>query len=416
MKPRVLSTCLLMMVWMLILMGCGEGTTDQDAAAKIRQAEIDKLRTLPYVGGTKAKPSDQTGVTVLDRQRSFPGYTLYSIQDLCMTDLIDAEGTVIKSWSHGDLGTWEHSELLPNGDLLVVGTAAKAWTLKDAPPQAFDDGRYLERFDWDGNLIWKKHFNTHHDVEVTPDGDLILMSFEWRAEGHRGNFVRADQLLMLDQSGDLKKTYSLLDAIRAEDSGFELNEVKPRKTRRRSTIDLLHSNSVEWMVDTELAARNSLYALNNILVCFRHQDRVAVFDWETETVVWSWGQGELSGPHDAHTLSNGNILIFDNGLRDIRSRILEVDPITETIVWQYMADPPKSFYTQSKGSAQRLPNGNTLISESNKGRGFEITPAGEIVWEYISPHMLKPNKRAAIVRMTRFPESFVEAIMKDHGQ
>jgi hypothetical protein len=43
------------------------------------------------------------------------------------------------------------------------------------------------------------------------------------------------------------------------------------------------------------------------------------------------------------------------------------------------------FYTAFMGNAQRLWNGNTHITESATGRLFEVTPAGEVVWEYILP-------------------------------
>jgi hypothetical protein len=42
------------------------------------------------------------------------------------------------------------------------------------------------------------------------------------------------------------------------------------------------------------------------------------------------------------------------------------------------------------GNAQRLPNGNTLITESAFGRFFEVTREGEIVWEYVNPFFGKP--------------------------
>jgi len=42
------------------------------------------------------------------------------------------------------------------------------------------------------------------------------------------------------------------------------------------------------------------------------------------------------------------------------------------------------------GYAQRLPNGNTLITESSFGRFFEVTKQGEIVWEYVNPFFGKP--------------------------
>jgi hypothetical protein len=44
-----------------------------------------------------------------------------------------------------------------------------------------------------------------------------------------------------------------------------------------------------------------------------------------------------------------------------------------------------TFFSQFISSAQRQPNGNTLICEGANGRIFEVTPGGEIVWEYVNP-------------------------------
>ena len=44
------------------------------------------------------------------------------------------------------------------------------------------------------------------------------------------------------------------------------------------------------------------------------------------------------------------------------------------------------FYSPFVSSAQRLPNGNTLITEGSDGRIFEVTRNHELVWEYISPY------------------------------
>ena len=68
--------------------------------------------------------------------------------------------------------------------------------------------------------------------------------------------------------------------------------------------------------------------------------------------------------------------------------ILEIDPKTNEIVWEYN-DRKNLFYSPVCSGAQRLPNGNTFICESTKGRFFEITPDGEIVWEYINPFFTK---------------------------
>jgi hypothetical protein len=87
-------------------------------------------------------------------------------------------------------------------------------------------------------------------------------------------------------------------------------------------------------------------------------------------------------------LDNGNILLFDNGAhrRGMNfSRVIEIDPKSNEIAWEYQGDPPLSFYSYNISSAERFSNGNTLICEGAPGRVLEVTQGGEIVWEYISP-------------------------------
>ena len=71
------------------------------------------------------------------------------------------------------------------------------------------------------------------------------------------------------------------------------------------------------------------------------------------------------------------------------SRVLEINPVTKEIVWQYTGassgNPGWSFRSTHISNARRLPNGNTFIDEGQIGRFFQVTPAGDIVWEYINP-------------------------------
>ena len=98
-----------------------------------------------------------------------------------------------------------------------------------------------------------------------------------------------------------------------------------------------------------------------------------------------WG-----GQHDCQILDNGNILFFANGLyapgQLSSSKIIEMDPKTGEEVWSYEGSPPWSFYSPHISGCQRLWSGNTLICEGIWGRIFEVTPGGDIVWEYISPY------------------------------
>ena len=82
--------------------------------------------------------------------------------------------------------------------------------------------------------------------------------------------------------------------------------------------------------------------------------------------------------------------------------MVELDPSRKKIVWEYRSDSPQQFFSVSRGSSQRLPNGNTLITESDKGCVFEVTSGGEMVWEFFNPEIkMEDEKRAAIYRMTR---------------
>ena len=149
-----------------------------------------------------------------------------------------------------------------------------------------------------------------------------------------------------------------------------------------------------------------------VLVSTRYQDRVYLIDWTARKIAWSWGRGEISGPHDATLLDNGNVLLFDNGLERDWSRVLEVDPRTNEIVWSFGAQGEGAFHTEARGGSQRLPNGNTLIANSNSGHAFEVTPEGDVVWEFWNPRFNDEGHRAILVRMKRYPVELVAALLR----
>jgi hypothetical protein len=134
----------------------------------------------------------------------------------------------------------------------------------------------------------------------------------------------------------------------------------------------------------------------------RNIDLIGVVDIENNELVWSWGAGKLDKQHHPTLLENGNVLIFDNRPIDQASRVFELNPLFKAIEWEYKAEPPGDFYSPFRGGNQRLSNGNTLITESDRGRVFEVTPGGQIVWEFYNPIVnADQEERAAIYRMTR---------------
>lgn len=88
-------------------------------------------------------------------------------------------------------------------------------------------------------------------------------------------------------------------------------------------------------------------------------------------VVRTIGEGILKKQHDPEVLLSGNILLANH--RTPHSAI-EIDP-TGKVVWEYKMPDPTTWPVRD---ANRLPNGNTLITGTTKI--LEVTPAGEIVW------------------------------------
>ena len=95
------------------------------------------------------------------------------------------------------------------------------------------------------------------------------------------------------------------------------------------------------------------------------------------------------------------------------SRVLEINPITLEVLWEYTLGGTERyrFYSAYVSNAQRLPNGNTLVNEGMDGRIFELTPEEEIVWEYVNPFLSDddtPSRR--IYRAYRVPYDWIPQV------
>jgi hypothetical protein len=319
--------------------GCG---SKPDAEPQ-RDAELDRLRALGYVGFTDQQVDpDADSVTHYDPERSAPGYNLISNRDLTSAQLFDARGVVVREWKDPGANHWSNAELQSNGDLLVTGSE-----------QVDTKGsNFLLRMSWDGEVVWRSEINAHHDAEIRPDGLVATLTFNFRRipEIDAEHEVKDHGVALLTPDGELIEEHSLYDLLCGDPSQFKCEKVPPKTAAGVTFIDLLHTNSLEFMHRPELEGRHPLYASSNVLVSIRHQDTIAVFDLEAGKLVWSWGRGEISGQHDATVLANGNILLFDNGVGLDRSRILEIDPLSKEIVWEYQAENPSDFFSLRKGS------------------------------------------------------------------
>ena len=320
------------------------------------------------------------GLIAHDPERAFQGYTLFTPQFGGGPPLlIDMEGKVVHQWRTPLAAHYAY--LLPNGNLLALcktpGSAMRirVWQLVGA-------GAVME-IDWDGKVLWEvRDPDHHHDARLIRNGNVLMLCIEEvppdlaaKVRGglpgsEHGGVMYSDKVVEMTKEGAVVWEWHAWQHLDPE-----VDRITPQDWREEWT----HANAVEELPE------------GDILVSFRNISTIAIIERRTGKIRWRLGPEVLAQQHHPTLLPNGNILVFDNGTHRVNnpftfSRVLEIDPATKRIVWSYQDQPIFNFYSPYESSAQRLPNGNTFICEGVFGRLFEVTPEGQVVWEYVNPY------------------------------
>jgi hypothetical protein len=335
-----------------------------------------------------------------------PGYNLVD------GVLIDVEGCVIKNWKSRYLGI-----LLPGGRYVA---------------QERYESRKWGMYTFDDKTLWEMDFPIHHDIVLTPAGTIITLTKEMHEyKGRKVDFCvvvefdlegrELSRWSTWENLGTLQKYHRRLELDRPR--VFFLPEPPGRKTQSPwgGHYDYYRLNSLQVLPQTQLGLKDRRFKEGNWLISFRHGSMMFTLDGDTKEVAWKCIAGDvpgcLEGQHSPAMLPDGRVLLFDNGRYRGWSRVLELDPVGLKITWEYRAP---DFYTLSQGHVQKLPNGNLLVTESEKGRAFELTPDKDIVWEYYHPqvqdesnsmHPESFGRRQWIYRMVRYPPEFFNGLM-----
>jgi len=344
------------------------------------------------------------GVRCYERGRCFDGYTLFSQAFGEVEYLIDMNGLVVHTWpvTHSQL-----AELLPTGNLMVD-----------------DYGHGISELTPRGETVWEWRGPYHHDFYCKPDGNVVLLVERWESPldglylpGTEPGQSRTDGILEVDQQGNVCWEFWFGDHLAelAQQSGLPLPVPYARRDEQGRYHDLglsdwAHANTIELLPETPLGARDARFRRGNMLFSLRALDIIGVIDPESEEIVWAWGLGELDGQHQPTMLDDGNILIFDNGTARGFSRAVEMNPATGEVVWVY--EDRDGFFSPFRAGVQRLPNGNTLIAESDAGRILEVTPDKELVWDFHTPFLGQRDGHQGrhIYRATRYSEEQCAAL------
>lgn len=379
---------------------------------------------------------------VLKTDAASPGYTLIAPFGGQSTYLIDLDGKVVHQWTT-ERAPSQAAYLLSDGSLLrTYKVANEVFNVPGGPAggiQKFDwDGKLI----WDYQVSDQLKMS-HHDIEPMPNGNVLVVAWELKTEQQAiaagrdpdkltDGCLWPEMILELKPKGlndaEIIWQWKLWDHLVQSHDPSKNNFGRPDQHREkvdlnyidRPIADWIHCNSIDYSPQ-----------LDQIMLCGRTFDELWVIDHSTTTAEAATGQGgtsgqggdllyrwgnpftyfagtpfdqKLFGQHDPHWIPQGlpgagRVLVFNNGSdrderpfstvdelqtpRDSSGQYLSLDGAPfgpEKLTWRYEAG--NQLYSQRVSGSQRLPNGNTLICEGETGRVFEVTTAGQVVWDY----------------------------------
>ncbi len=299
-------------------------------------------------------------------------------------------------------------------------TSAQCLNAGCSPSNSYTNAQMdaIVEVDRKGNVIWEWCFFDHvvQDIDASKPTYGVIANTPGRINLNlRGNPVKSDWMhcnsLDYNQDLDLMVINSVHGEFYVIDHG---NTFMPNDAD--SSISLAASSKGDFLYRFGDPAK------------YNKGDPPSVLDnWEKATS----GHKQLGGSHDIQWIKpglpgEGNFLVFNNAenLFELtpQSYIIEINPylnssgiitgsfvspptagyntvsspnsnlmkekknVSKQIVWTFSSKNNTSFYSTIGSSAQRLPNGNTLVCSMNDGHFFEVEPGDtSIVWEYINP-------------------------------
>ncbi|MBW1914156.1 MAG: aryl-sulfate sulfotransferase [Deltaproteobacteria bacterium] len=395
------------------------------------------------------------GTTVYNPEKCWNGFTVLSVLPHHDTYLIDMNGNEVHKWKDS---TGMPARVYPGGHLMASTRYwskgrqdHKTLQLKDFNNNIIWEFRKWEEVPADpgepesspGNMWIARQ---HHDYQIagnpvgyyapgmepTPGKGKVLIlghTVYNQPEINKNLSIIDDVLYEVTQEGKIVWTWKAGEHFK--EYGFDADAIEAMqgiKQSRGGSIDWWHQNSASYLGPNKWYNQgDERFHPDNIILDSRNANVICIISKKTGKVVWKCGPnydkepdknlGWIIGLHHAHMIpkglpGEGNILIYDNGgfagygkpnpmapsgsniVKRDYSRVIEFDPITKTIVWEYSPKFLRYFswdnfrqYSPYISAAQRLSNGNTMITEGGMGRVFEVTAKGELVWEFVSPYV-----------------------------
>ncbi|MDX1739793.1 MAG: aryl-sulfate sulfotransferase [Rhodothermales bacterium] len=380
---------------------------------------------------------------------AYDGYTFFAPRSATRTFLVDMEGRLVHTWESdytvaNPAYLLEDGSVLRTATFGRGFSRFDAGGVGARVEQIDWDGELRWAFELAGDSA-----QLHHDIEPLPNGNILMMAWVYKSrqeaiEQGRDSLLITDDGVWPeaiievrptgDFGGEIVWQWNVWDHLVQDYDPGRPNYGDVSAHPELIDLNFAAERGKDWIHFNAIAYNAEL---DQILISNRGFDEIWIIDHGTTTeeaaghtggrygrggdLLYRWGNPaayragtesdqQLFGQHDSHWIADGlegegRILLFNNGFRRPAGAYSSADEVqppqlpdgsymwpasgeafdpTEPF-WSYTAPVPIEMYSAILSSAQRLPNGNTLICTGAWGTVIEITPTGEEVWRYVNP-------------------------------
>ena len=267
------------------------------------------------------------------RDECSPGLLLYTSERKPIIYLMNLEGEHVHRWVFQKRDLLTAQEQFRSIEFFGVEPLPSGSLLANIMDQA------LVKLSWSGKLQWKVLGRFHHDIAYHEDKAIYALARREEGVIHKNVTAKIlnDVIVVVSPNGKKLKEISLFEVIRQLLPVEVLHRAKRYSAARNgkkllndSPADFMHTNSLD-LVKRDIPG---VAKRGDLLFSMRELNLVGVIDPQSEKLRWHM-QNLTDAQHDAQFLDNGNLLIFDNGRNRGYSQVLEIEPQTLQVVWKY---------------------------------------------------------------------------------
>jgi len=253
--------------------------------------------------------------------------------------------------------------------------------LSGNPNQERSAGSHIFEFDVYGNELINLDLTqistpieAHHEIRYANDGSLLTLIYDRKnvdlsfQGGKQNEEIKGDAVVRLSKTGEILWKWSVFDVLDPISSTYAFDSVG----------EWGHANTLS--IDQD----------GNYLISFRDWNEIWKINSKDGSLIWKLGENgdfklppefNFFGQHSIHINPRGEYMMFDNGIKNKRSRVISftLDENTKTVDVKLDIPLPENLYSEKRGSAYFIASERILVCSPESSSVVIIDLQGNVL-------------------------------------